>query len=190
MENHGVVENTEETWRSMAKEVFVKSEKFWNELHKNIDYYMIDITNKLISVGMFEKKMVKYALMERKEFFSAKLIFISLYSNGSIFTDTLEDQWYYENFLPLFIKIAELSPSKKISLKWVLDLNPCEEIKFSNYNECNQDNQWIEYNNDLFHSLGPLASLYRNHPDLFVNDITQDQSIMMHFLVRWDHYCI
>ncbi len=214
--DYGVEINSKRTWREEAKVVFLESEQFWETIDEDIDYFMTNgmdymgdskVENDLGDeagdfVNKFEKDLVDHALREEKEFYAAKLIFRSFY-NTDRYIDSLEDDGYYVNFIPLFEKLAELSPRGKISLKWVLGLNHIQEVKLTQIEDMyplidlttiEHDTkeykiQWKIYNRDLYFSImNSLASLYMYHQDLFINDTTADQKDVMVMLNHWEDF--
>ncbi len=198
--DYRVNKNSEGTWRKTAKEVFLESEQFWSIINESINYFMTDTdsfsqicddindieeVDKLIN--KFEKNLADHALREEKEFYAVELIFKSFYDANSDI-DSLEDDYFYVNFIPLFEKVAKLSPEGKISLKWVLNLNHNQEVKLteidpddldvdliSDYRTEKYKIQWCIYNRNLYCSLPHLVNLYRNCKYLFVDDTTSDQ---------------
>ncbi len=186
------------TWRETAKEEFLF---FWDFIDYDIKYYMTDAgdqNNQVIfddipgdgkaeeAINKFEENFANHALREEKEVHAAELIFRSFYDTNR-YIDSLDDDYYYVNFIPLFKKVAELSPGGKISLRWVLNLNDIQEVKLSeidpddliiHYQEYGTDkykDAWLMYNTDLYRGMGSLISLYANHQDLFIDDTNLDQ---------------
>ena len=111
---YGIDKKKRETWRETAKKEVLL---FWYFINDDIKYHMIDgdDQNNYIdeeaeqAINKFEKNFANHALREEKEVYAAELIFRSFY-NTNRFIDSLEDDYYYVNFIPLFKKVAELSP--------------------------------------------------------------------------------
>nr|QBK92542.1 MAG: F-box family protein [Pithovirus LCPAC401] len=219
MNDYKIREKRQKTWRETVKVVFQNSEMFWMSIDKDINYYMTygisysgtsqlehDFGDKAEDlINEFERSIVDHALREREEFYIAELIFKSFYRTER-YLDSIDDDVYYVNFLPLFKKIAKestslisqrgklsplvhLSTKGKISLRWVLSLNTIKEIKITNTDltdaeECAEE--WFRLNKDLYLSMTSLASLYKNYRDLFVDDTTDDQKVVMLMLDKWE----
>ncbi len=218
-----------DTWRETVKVVFQNSEKFWENLDKNIKYFMtIGISfferSQLVNdvgkvkakdlINRFERKLADHALREREEFYVVELIFKSFYLTDR-FIDSMNDS-HYINFIPLFKKTAELSiettnlissrgklsslvnlsTERKISLKWILNLNHIEDIKVKPIDvpvyflgiELTDEIRYLKSNKDLYMSMASLAFLYKKHQDLFVDDTTDDQRDIVIMLNNWHIY--
>nr|QBK93078.1 MAG: F-box-like family protein [Pithovirus LCPAC403] len=210
--DYGVEIKNKRTWREEAKVVFLESEQFWKTINENINYFMTDGINYMEdskiendlgdeageAINKFEKNFADHALREEKEFYATELVFRSFY-NTARYIDSLEDDGHYVNFIPLFEKVAELSTERKISLKWVLNLNDIKEIKLTEidpkypnidftreYNTEDYIEQWRVWNRDLYRGMGSLASLYFKHYDLFVDDTNADQKDIVMMLNNWE----
>ena len=212
--DYGVEIKNKRTWREEAKVVFLESEQFWKTINENINYFMTDAADQnsqvILSdipnvdeaeeaISKFEKNFADHALREEKEFYATELIFRSFF-NTDREIDSLEEIYHYVNFIPLFEKVAELSPRGKISLKWVLSLNHIQEVKLTKvdpddlyvdlttieHDTEEYGMEWQVYNRDLFSSMGSLASIYMNHKDLFIDDTTADQKDIVLILNQWE----
>nr|QBK94007.1 MAG: F-box family protein [Pithovirus LCPAC406] len=221
LNDYGFKGKSRNTWRETAKVVFRNSEIFWTSIDGNIDYYMTngidysgtsqlekDAGNKVETlINEFERNLVDHALREREEFYVTELIFKSFYRTDR-YIDSIENDCYYINFIPLFEKIIEgsarsissrgklssliySSTERKISLQWILSLNYHKEVKITDISidrlseeECAVE--WFRLNRDLYLSIASLASLYKNYRNLFVDDTTDDQKVVMLMLDKWE----
>ncbi len=189
--DHGVNEKSKETWKETAKDVFLESKRFWSMINENIKYFMTDLS--MIRTGQlhidvddyeledklireFEESLVDHALGEHKEFYATELIFKSYYNNDHDLE--FDEDYYYVNFMPLFEKVAELSPGGKISLRWILSLNHVQEYKLNKINDYGTrkyKDLWYEWNIAFDSSIDSLRFLYVDHRDLFIDDTTDKQ---------------
>ncbi len=196
LRDYGINEKIDrKSWRETAKILFIEEKKkFWDEIKENIDYYIIDPnhhynhhsqifkdhgTDMWNLINAFEKKLVHFALRDKKELYATDIILKDFYDST---IDVLEYKDFYVNFLPLFRKAAELSPGGKISLQKVLELSPFESVKVHEKaidewdkaldNDTPEDYiyEWEIENEDLYHSMGPIVAIYRNNEELFAND--------------------
>ncbi len=120
--NYSIIEKDNDvTWRSKAKEVYIDSNLFWNLVDHNIDLYMKFSVPKLSLINKFEKNLADRAIREGKEFFATELIFKVFFSEDYS-NYNIGNGRFLMNFIRLFEKVAELSPQKKISIKWLLGL--------------------------------------------------------------------
>nr|QBK92727.1 MAG: hypothetical protein LCPAC401_03650 [Pithovirus LCPAC401] len=179
----------------------MESEEYWSRIDEFIEYYII-----YKDVGLegatklwpqFQWNFTDYALVEHKEFYAAELIFKSFY-NITVRPDFPHETDFYPNFIPLFQKVAELSPGGKISLKWVLSLNHVQEVKIDiekctrlgiydcDLIECNMDSGNINLTKTIRH----LSLFYFLHRNLFINDTDGDQKDIVIVMENWweDYY--
>nr|QBK92982.1 MAG: F-box-like family protein [Pithovirus LCPAC403] len=212
-DEYEVNEKNEETWRNTAKNVFLESEEYWSRIDEFIKYYITDISDyghsqlykdaaiddsiniRLLFI-QFQCNFVDHALREHKEFYAAELIFKSFY-NISVRPFFPEESDFYPNLIPLFQKVAELSPEGKISMKWVLSLNHIQKVKVD-IEKCTRlgiyDINSIERDMDLGNinltkTIRHLSLFYFLHRNLFIDDTDGDQKdivIVMENL--WEGY--
>ncbi len=119
-EDYSIVKKRNESWRNKAKEVYIESNLFWDNIDDGIDYCMKDDYAVKYLIDVFEKSLVDHALRERKEFFAIEIIFKAFFQFHYT-TSYLNHGYFYVNFISLFERVAELYPRKKISIKWILD---------------------------------------------------------------------
>ncbi len=147
------------TWRNKAKKVYLESNLFWNSVDHNIDFYMKSHTNfrspELSLIDNFEKNIVNHAIRERKEFFAAELIF-KVFFSADYSNYNIGNGRFLMNFIRLFEKVAELSPQKKISIKWLLSLG-------------NKDEKF--YHQNLLKRIRTLVGIHLKYNNLFIVDI-------------------
>nr|QBK92766.1 MAG: F-box family protein [Pithovirus LCPAC401] len=177
--DYSIIEKKNETWRKKAKEVYIESTLFWNSIDNSIDYQMENYLGEDL-VDKFEKKLSDHALRERKEFFVIKLIFKVFFINEVILIDYIENGYTCRNFISLFKKVASLSPQKKISTKWILDLVHEDDCKRG----CECEDK-CEYKYKGLFKLFPgeiniLNAIYLKYDHLFMNDISS---------INWKDYC-
>nr|QBK92762.1 MAG: uncharacterized protein LCPAC401_04000 [Pithovirus LCPAC401] len=173
LEDYSIVEKGDESWRKKTKKVYLESISFWNNVDNDIDYYMIDNLSTKDLVDKFEKKLIDYALRERKEFFVIKLIFKVFFINRYYNMYHIKNGYMCRNFISLFKKVASLSPQKKISTKWILDLVHEDYCKSDCEDECN------ELITTYPRKIKILDAICLKYDHLFINDIS---------LVNWRCY--
>ncbi len=116
---YSVVEKKDnDTWRIKAKEVYLESILFWNNVDEHIHCYMWNYSSIDNPTIKFEKKFIDHALRERKEFFATGLIFREFFK--ARYNISIRNTHFCKTFISLFKKTASLSPQKKISIKWIL----------------------------------------------------------------------
>nr|QBK92758.1 MAG: uncharacterized protein LCPAC401_03960 [Pithovirus LCPAC401] len=131
-ENYSITEKGDESWRSKAKEVYLESILFWNNVDSYINFYMrynSDVEN---SSKKFEKRLSDHALREKKEFFVIELIF-KVFLNNYHSESSFESGYFCRNFVSTFKKIEFLFPEKKISIKWILNFVDKDEDLYSKF---------------------------------------------------------
>nr|QBK94066.1 MAG: F-box-like family protein [Pithovirus LCPAC406] len=168
--DYSIVEKGNETWRSKAKEVYIESISFWNDIDNDIDYYMVKSVGTEDLTDKFEKMLIDHALKEREEFFVIELIFIECSYEYMYYMVTRR---FSKNFVRLFEKVASLSSQKKISIKWILDLiNECEcecEDERCIQGVCECDEYCVSWRIEF------LAHIYLKYDHLFINDVDSNE---------------
>ena len=177
--DYSITEKKNETWRSKAKEVYIESISFWNNVDNEIDYRMENYLGEDL-VDKFEKKLSDHAIRERKEFFVIKLIFKAFFINEAILMDYIENGYTCRNFISLFKKVASLSPQKKISTKWILDLVHEDDCKRGCECEDKCEYKYKELFTTFPLKINILNAIYLKYDHLFMNDISS---------INWKDYC-
>ncbi len=154
---------------------------FWDNIVQNVQHYLIDGLDqnnpesndeeKTEQVSEFQTTFNMRALDDKKEWLSIELILKSFFHSNISLPD-YANEYHYENFLPLFERIAELSPKGKISIKWILELNHIKEVRSADYDSCFI---WKTHNQEYIQSLKPFVAMYQKVHHLFTCDLKDDQ---------------
>nr|QBK92765.1 MAG: uncharacterized protein LCPAC401_04030 [Pithovirus LCPAC401] len=172
-EDYSIVEKRNENWRSKAKEVYIESISFWKNVDNDIDYYMTKCLGTNDLIGKFEKKLSDHALRERKEFFVIKLIFRAPSYHYMYYMEIT--RYFCKFFITLFEKVASLSPQKKISIKWILNLINGDELEHED-EICTQDKCECECDVcDVLWKIEGLVHIYLKYGHLFIDDVDSDK---------------
>ncbi len=147
-----VEKRDDDTWRNKAKEVYLESILFWNNVDKHIHCYMWNYSSISNPAIKFEKRFIDHALRERKEFFATGLIFREFFK--AHYSMSIRNVHFCKTFISLFKKTASLSPQKKISIKWILYLTDgklCYSL--------------------ILIRIRILVDIYLKYGDLFIDDV-------------------
>nr|QBK93205.1 MAG: uncharacterized protein LCPAC403_03390 [Pithovirus LCPAC403] len=153
---------------------------FWDNIVQNVQHYLVDGLDQenpetdyeeyLDRVFKFQAEFNMKALNDKKEWFSIELILKSFFCSNM--SADYAGEYHYENFLPLFERIAELSPGGKISIKWILGLNHIKEVREA---DDRSPFIWKTHNQEYIQSLKPLVAMYQKVHHLFTCDLEDDQ---------------
>nr|QBK94067.1 MAG: F-box-like family protein [Pithovirus LCPAC406] len=157
--DYSITEKGNETWRNKAKEVYLESISFWDNVDY-IDYCMTQSFNGGDLLENFEKMLIDHAFRERKEFFIIELIFKAPNYHYMYYMEITRR--FSKNFVRLFEKVASLSSQKKISIKWILEL--VDECECEN-EKCTQD-KW---------KIRSLVHMYLKYDHLFIDDVDSNK---------------
>ncbi len=148
-----VEKEDDETWRSKAKEVYTESILFWNDVDENIHYCMWNYPGIEDLNIRYEKSIIDHAFKEKKEFFVTELMFNAFFNANYTMSSSAANDSFCKAFINLFKRIAFLSPRKKISIKWILNIVDRNE---KSYPVCR---------------IFILVDIYLKHDDIFIDDV-------------------
>ncbi len=203
------------TWREEIKTVYLDSEKFWNGLNESIDSEKFwnglneSIDFDIVFVRSLREKEEFYVAEMIFKLFYVESIRYMKSSNGIVNTSRSLDIESYKTFNMLvtnilyqdntpnftsrkklsstlkLLSVRKILKEGKLSLRWILDLNPIKEVKICSNIDLTPGEysaKWTTLNTNLHSSLVILSSLYGKNRRLFVNDTTEDQKMIVTIL--------